>query len=453
MWSQLVFLSVLILTTYFAVRRYRRILRNIRLGKDYELTGSKSARWKNTFLIAFGQKKMFKNILPAFLHLFIYVAFLFTQIELIEIFVDGLSGKHRVFSGSLGFVYTFLINFIEALSLLALIATVIFLWRRNLLKIPRFTKPELKGWPTKDANIILIGEILLITGIFTMNGADGILQTRGAEGYPDTGHLLLSSLFGQTFFDGFGTSQLILLERGGWWLHLMVVFGFILYLPHSKHLHIVLAFPNTWYASLDNKGKISNMPEIEKEVRSMLGLAVETDTDSDMSGEIPEFGAKEVFDLKWKNILDAYSCTECGRCTAACPANQTGKKLSPRKIMMDVRDRAEEIGTNLDSGSLEWIKDSLKAEHAVLTPASYDDGKSLFDYISPEEIHACTTCNACVEACPVQINPLDIIVQMRRHEILTQSTGPSDWLPLFNSLENNGAAWSMSASRDAWTKS
>jgi heterodisulfide reductase subunit C len=434
----------------FAAKRYWRIRRNILLGRDIELVGDNSQRWKNVFLIAFGQKKMFKNFLPAILHLFIYVAFLFTQIELIEIIVDGFSGAHRVFAISLGPVYTVLINFIEILSLLALVATVIFLLRRNVVKVNRFQKPEMKGWPRKDANIILIGEILLIAGIFSMNSADGLLQSRGIANYPDTGHLYLSSILGQNLLGLISTESLIYLERFGWWLHIMVVFGFLVYLPYSKHLHIVLAFPNTWYASLEPKGKIDNMPEVEREVRSMLGLAQETEMGS--SEEIPEFGAKDIFDLKWKNILDAYSCTECGRCTAACPANITGKKLSPRKIMMDVRDRAEEIGWNIDRGNTEFIRNDKKSEDTVLDGSNYDDGKSLFDYITPEEIHACTTCNACVEACPVQINPLDIIMQMRRHEILSQSAGPTEWLPMFNSLENMGAVWQMSEPRDSWTK-
>jgi len=229
------------------------------------------------------------------------------------------------------------------------------------------------------------------------------------------------------------TAALIGVERFGWWLHILTVFGFLCYLPYSKHLHIVVAFPNTWYARTAPKGKMENMPEIQREVRLMMGL---DQPDPNASTELPEFGANDVFSLSWRNVLQAYSCTECGRCTAACPASITGKKLSPRKIMMDVRDRAEEIGYNLD--------------HQKFTLENYDDGKSLFDRITPEELHACTTCNACVEECPVLINPLDIILQMRRHEILTQSAGPGDWLPMFNAIENNGAAWAMSDERDAW---
>jgi heterodisulfide reductase subunit C len=283
-----------------------------------------------------------------------------------------------------------------------------------------------------------------------MNSADTILQSREIANYPETGHLYLSSILGQNLLTQYSTESLIYLERFGWWLHILVVFGFLVYLPYSKHLHIILAFPNTWYSSLEPNGKIDNMPEIEREVRSMLGLSQESE--NIQMDVIPEFGAKDIFDLKWKNILDAYSCTECGRCTSACPANITGKKLSPRKIMMDVRDRAEEIGRNLDSGDSNFIQTDKKVEDAILSPKNYNDGKSLFDYITPEEIHACTTCNACVEACPVMINPLDIIMQMRRHEILSQSAGPTEWLPMFNSLENMGAVWQMSEPRDSWTK-
>lgn len=450
--SSIVFALIFAVTGFLAFKRYKRIRRNICFGREKTINDRPLERWKNVLLVAFGQKKMFKNWMPAILHLFIYVAFLFTQIELIEIIVDGFSGKHRVFARSLGGFYTLLINFIEVLSLLALVATVVFLARRNLLKVPRFTNPEMKGWPSLDANIILLGEILLIVGIFCMNSADGVLQSRGVEGYPQTGRLWLSSELASLSMLNMSNEALIVMERLGWWLHILVVFGFLLYLPYSKHLHILLAFPNTWYASLEPKGKMSNMPEVESEVRSMLGLSDGSNAEpQEMAYEdIPEFGAKDVFGLSWKNIMDAYSCTECGRCTASCPANQTGKKLSPRKIMMDVRDRAEEVGKNIDTGNIQFIKAEKRADGVKLSRENYDDGKSLFDLISPEELHACTTCNACVEACPVMINPLDIILQMRRYEILTLSSGPSEWMPMFNSLENSGSVWQMSESREAW---
>lgn len=436
--GQIIFIVLLAGGFFYAFTKFKRIYENIRLGKDYELVQNSSERWRNTFLVAFGQKKMFKRWIPATLHAFIYVAFLFTQIEFIEIIIDGVAGMHRVFANPLGLIYTLLINTIEILSLLALIATVIFLWRRNLLKIPRFHKPEMKGWPTLDGNIILYLEILLVVSIFMMNGADTLLQKIDPANYPDTGHLVLSTWFGNQFLTGFDQSSLSIIERTGWWLHFLTVLGFLNYLPISKHLHIFLAFPNVYFANLRSRGEMNNMPEIMNEVKSMMGLIPEGDMEADMGAELPEFGAKDIFDLKWKNILDAYSCTECGRCTSVCPANLTGKKLSPRKILMDIRDRAEEVGKNIQSG--QNSKDA------------YDDGKSLFDYISKEELHACTTCNACVEACPIMINPMEPILEMRRYEILTESAGPADWLPMFTSIENSGSVWQVPDEREKWMK-
>lgn len=429
----LLFILVLGVTGWYAWKGYGRVWRNIQLGKPENVTGDRAERWRNVLLVALGQQKMFKNWIPAVLHLFIYLAFVVTQVELIEIFIDGLSGSHRFFAPALGGFYTFVISFIEILSALAFVATVVFLARRNLLRLPRFWKAEMKGWPFRDANLILLGEIILIIGIFSMNGADKVLQSRGLEHYHTTGAFAMSSWLGPALFGHMGDSALVAVERFGWWLHALTVFGFICYLPYSKHLHILLAFPNTWYARLAPKGEMENMPEIQKEVRIMMGL---DQPDENTSADLPEFGANDVFSLSRLNILQAYSCTECGRCTAACPANLTGKKLSPRKVMMDVRDRADEVG--------------LKIETEKTKPGNYNDGKSLFDRITPEELHACTTCNACVEACPVLINPLDIILKMRRYEILTLSAGPGDWLPMFNAIENNGAAWAMSEGRDAW---
>ncbi len=448
--SQIIFAVVAILAFGWAFRQFMRVRRNILLGQDEEITGDTSLRWKNVLLIAFGQKKMFKNWIPATLHLFIYVAFLMTQIELIEILIDGFFGVHRFFATYLGGLYTLIINFIELLSIGAFVATIIFLARRNLLKIPRFVKPEMKGWPTLDANLILFAEILLLIGIFSMNGADIVLQERDPVHYTDTGFLAVSSWMGPALFGSLSDSTLMVIERAGWWLHILVVFAFLNYLPSSKHLHIMLAFPNTYFAKLEEKGKMENMPEIMNEVKSMMGLNGDGAEEMPMEEEIPEFGANDVFGLSWRNVLGAYACTECGRCTANCPANITGKKLSPRKIMMDVRDRAEEIGKNLDSGNLEFVKADQKASATQLTKENYDDGKSLFDYISREEIHACTTCNACVEACPILIDPLNIILKLRRYEILTESAGPSEWLPMFNSIENGGSAWAVPDARDKW---
>lgn len=436
--GQIIFIILAIVVFYIAFGRFNQIRKNILLGIDEKIEGDSPQRWKNVLLIAFGQKKMFKNWIPAFFHFFIYAAFLLTQIELIEIFLDGGFGFHRFFANKIGGLYPFIINLIEILSVGAFIATIIFLSRRNLLRLPRFTKPEMKGWPSMDANLILMGEILLLIGIFSMNGADVLLQAQFPDHYVSTGYLFISSSLGPLLFGSLDAGTLHIIERFGWWLHISVVFGFILYLPISKHLHIFLSFPNVYYAKLTPKAKMENMPEIMNEVKSMFGLPVETNTTMNPD-VIPVFGANDVTSLSWKNNLDAFSCTECGRCTAQCPANLTGKKLSPRKIMMDVRDRATEVGAYL-------IANKVSKEE-------FNDGKSLFDYISREEIHACTTCNACVEACPVLINPLDIILKLRRYEILTESAGPADWVPMFNSIENAGSPWPMSVERDAWTRS
>jgi heterodisulfide reductase subunit C len=434
MHEQIIFLILCILSFGFAAKRFYAISRNINLGVDWAPTSTPLEKWKNVVFIAFGQKKMFTKWLPATLHLFIYVAFIFTQIELIEILVDGITGSHRIFLPILGSFYLFIINFIEVLSLLALIGTFIFLARRNLLKIPRFQSVELKGWPAIDALIILLAEIVLVTFIFMMNSADVALHQESYQ--------FILSGFLVPLLQDFDTNTLHLLERVGWWGHIIVVLGFIIYLSYSKHLHIIFAFINTYYANTQPRGKIENMPAIMDEVKSLLGIS----ESSNDTNQLPDFGSNDVFNLSWKNILDAYTCTECGRCTEVCPANMTGKKLSPRKIMMDIRDRADEVGKKLDSGDVAFCQD----KNLPLSPTNFSDGLSLFSQISPEEIHACTTCNACVEACPVLINPLEPIIKMRRYEILTLSAGPADWVPLFNSLENNQAAWSLSTERSAW---
>ena len=450
--GSVIFAVVALVAFGYAGYQFSKIRRNILLGKDADIEpGRAGERWKNVLLIAFGQKKMFKRWIPAVFHLFIYVAFLFTQIELIEIIIDGLFSQHRFFADKLGGFYGFLISFIEVLSVLAFVATLIFLIRRNALKIPRLRKPELKGWPKLDANLILIFEIILLIGIFSMNGADMVLQERGAAGYPDTGNLAFSQFLGPMLFDGLSNGQLVIVERFGWWLHLIMVFVFLNYLPISKHLHILMAFPNTYYARLEPKGEMDNMPDVMNEVKSMMDPEAAFD-ESAMEEELPTFGANDIFDLSWKHLLGAYTCTECGRCTAVCPANITGKKLSPRKIVMNVRDRMEEVGKKLDSGNPEFIAEDKRGEGVVLAKENFDDGRSLFDYITREELHACTTCNACVEACPVQINPLEPILAMRRYEILTESAGPSDWVPMFTAIENTGTVWSVNDDREAWTR-
>ena len=449
------FAAVALIGFGYAAFQFSKLRRNVLLGQDEALEVAPGERFWNMFLVAFGQKKMFKRWIPAVLHLFIYVAFLFTQIELVEILVDGFTSGHRTFLGALGGLYTVILNTIEVLSVLALIATVAFLIRRNALYIPRFHKPEMEGWPHKDANIILYLEIVLVLAIITMNGTDVVLQGRGEAAYHDTGTLAVSSWLGPMLFGGLENGTLIVLERIGWWVHFLVVLAFLNYLPISKHLHILLAFPNTYFARLKPKGEMANMPDVQKEVQSMLDPDAAFD-ESAMTEELPEFGAKDVTDLSWLDVLGGYACTQCGRCTAECPANITGKKLSPRKIMMDIRTRAEEIGEKLDSGSAEYISASAKTaaeaagETAVLTKDNFDDGRSLFDLITREEIHACTTCQACVEACPININPLEPILKLRRYEILTESAGPGDWVPMFTAIENGGSAWAIPDARDKW---
>lgn len=425
--------AVLLLVGFgFFAKNALQIRSNILLGRDINRSENSAERWKNMLLVAFGQKKMFTRPISALLHFAIYAAFVITQIELIEIIVDGLSGHHRVFRDALGGFYTFIISFIELLSFLALIATVIFLARRNLLKLPRFTMSELKGWPTKDANLILIMEIVLVTCIFSMNGADEALFRNGASHYSEASGsfgFLISSFLGEYVFAGMSIDALHIIERVGWWGHILMVFAFLNYLPYSKHLHIVLAFPNTYYANLESKGKFTNMEAVTNEVKLMLDPSADPFAAAADPSAVPQrFGAKDVADLSWKNLLDAYTCTECGRCTSSCPANITGKKLSPRKIMMDTRDRLTEVGENIKKHG----KD-------------YQDGKSLLgDYISEEEIWACTSCNACVQECPINIDPLSIIVDLRRFLVMEESKMPTELTGMLTNIENNGAPWQFS---------
>jgi len=414
-----------------------KVRSNILLGKDLKINDRKGERWKVMALVALGQKKMFARPIPALLHLCLYAAFVITQIELIEIIADGLTGNHRMFHGALGGFYTFMVSFIEILSVLAFIATVFFLSRRNLLKLPRLNMKELAGWPKKDANIILIAEIVLICFIFMMNGADEVLYSQGKSHLEGQGSLgfSISSLIGPAIFGTVSEHGLHLIERIGWWGHIAMVFGFLNYLPYSKHFHIVLAFPNTWYSNLEKKGKFTNMESVTAEVKLMMDPNADPYAAAPADAEPQRFGAKDVTDLTWKNLLDAYTCTECGRCTSACPANQTGKLLSPRKIMMDTRDRMVELGAGIRKNG----KD-------------FNDGKSLIgDYISEEEIWACTSCNACVQECPVNIDPLSIIIDLRRFLVMEESKMPSELTGMLTNIENNGAPWQFSpADRLNW---
>lgn len=419
---QVIFLIIIGLTGYFLWKRISKIRANVNLGRPVDRSDRKPERLKQMLLVAFGQKKMFKRIVPAILHLFLYVGFLVINLEVLEFVIDGIFGTHRIFAPYLGSLYPIPMNIFEFLALAVIVSCLIFLFRRNILKVKRFHAQEMTRWPKLDANLILVIEIFLMCAIMTMNAADQVLQTRVEAGYTQTGTFFFSS-FLMPLFEGLETGTLIIIERLAWWLHIIGILGFAIYITYSKHLHIALAFPNTYYARLTPKTEMANMPEVTNEVKMMLGL--NQDGASEPPGEIARFGAKDVNDLHWKNLLDAYSCTECGRCTAECPANITGKKLSPRKIMMDTRDRMEDIRRDLDKGG-----------------KGLEDGKSLLDaYITREELNACTTCTACIEACPVSIDPLSIILQMRRYVAMEESKAPAQWNAMFSNIETNFAPW------------
>lgn len=409
--QEILFILVLLGAAGLFARKTREIRRNIRLGKPGEPVSDRGRRWRRTLVYALGQKRLFRYPLVGVLHFFIYIGFIIINLEILEIVLDGVLGTHRIFSGFMGGWYAPFIDAFEVLAVLVLVACVAFLARRNVLRVRRLNTSDLAGWPREDANIILVTEIILMGLFLTMNAADG--------GYLISGLLPI------------GRSEGLALTC--WWLHIVGVLAFLNYLPYSKHFHIILGFPNTYYAPLEPPGEMTNMPEVQKEVDYVFHPE-----NAPVGATPPEhFGAKDVFQLSRLQLLQAYSCTECGRCSAACPANQTGKKLSPRKIMMDTRDRMEEVGRNIDAnGSFQ------------------DDGKTLLhSYITPEELRACTSCNACVQECPVSISPLSIILELRRSLVMEESSAPAEWNSMFSNIENNFAPWKFSPDeRGRWAE-
>ena len=429
--QQAFFILTAIAAIWLFSARMAAIRRNILLGLPEDYSDQPARRWKNLLLLALGQKKMFKNPLVALMHLVIYAGFIIINLEVLEILLDGILGTHRLFSAALGHSYSLLINGFECLAAGVIGVCLVFLSRRNIIRLKRFTSGDLAGWPRSDANYILCIEIVLMTLFLTMNAADTLLQSRGYGHYGQhlTGDFLLSHHL-HPLLGSLSSTELVLLERTCWWLHILGIFAFLNYLPFSKHLHILLAFPNAYYARLWPEGRMRNMPAIQQEVR----YAMQPELAPTEAAPTPSFGAKDVFGLSWRNLLDAYSCTECGRCSSACPANQTGKILSPRKIMMDTRDRLEEVGSNIRANGV-----------------FKDDGRNLLSYIGTEALRACTTCNACVEECPVSISPLEIILEMRRSLVMEDSNAPQEWNAMFSNVENNFAPWKFSPQdRDQW---
>ena len=408
-------------------RNVKKINRNIQLGREINRSDRSNERWGNMARIALGQSKMVKRPLAGILHIVVYIGFILINIELLEIVVDGIFGTHRIFAPYLGGFYNILIGSFEILAALVLVAVIIFWCRRNVIRIQRFWKDEMKGWPKLDADLILYFEVVLMGLFLTMNGADLAIQSN----FPDAPHYMQAgafpvSKFLMPLFEGVDLSSLILIERSAWWMHIIGIFIFLNYLYYSKHLHILLAFPNTYFANLNPKGQFGNNPNVTAEVQLMMDPNADPYAATDEAAEVEKFGASDVMDLNRIQLLNAYTCTECGRCTSECPANQTGKKLSPRKIMMDTRDRLTEVGDNIDKNKGTFVA----------------DGKQLLgDYISHEELWACTSCNACVEACPVNIDPLSIIMDMRQYLVMEESAGPSDLNNMMSNIENNGAPW------------
>jgi len=421
----IIFLIILITGIGYFTRNVKKLLRNINLGRGEMPADNKSQRFKNMTRIALGQTKMVVRPIAGFLHVIVYLGFIIINIEVLEIIIDGIFGTHRVFA-PLGKVYNILIASFEVLALLVILAVVIFWLRRNIIRIKRFIKPEMKGWPKMDADLILYIELVLMILFLTMNAADYQLQLLDTPHYTKAG-LFPVSQFITSVFEGMSVNGIILVERIAWWMHIVGILAFLNYLYYSKHLHILLAFPNTYYGKLTKQGQFTNLEAVTKEVKLMMDPNADPFAAPAEDAPPPDkFGASDVMDLSKVQLLNAYTCTECGRCTSECPANLTGKKLSPRKIMMDTRDRLEEVGNNLNANKGEFI----------------DDGRQLLgDFISPEELWACTSCNACVEACPVSIDPLSIIISMRQYLVMEQSAAPSELNVMMGNIENNGAPW------------
>lgn len=423
-----IFFAVLLVIGFgYFYKNIQKIIRNIKLGKDVNRNDNSSQRWNNMAMIALGQSKMVKRPVAGILHIIVYVGFVIINIELLEIIIDGLFGTHRVFS-ALGSLYNVLIGSFEILAFLVLVAVIAFYIRRNIIKLKRFVNSDLKDWSKSDANYILYFEIVLMSLFLLMNAADYHLQNipGGFGHYHQAGSFPISQ-FLAPIFNGVSENLVMIIERSAWWMHIIGILIFLNYLYFSKHLHILLAFPNTYFADLNAKGKVDNLESVTNEVKLMMDPNADPFAAPANPDAVPsKFGASDVHDLNWVQLLNAYTCTECGRCTSSCPANQTGKKLSPRKIMMDTRDRLEEVGKNID------------ANNGIFVP----DNKSLLnDYITTEELWACTSCNACVEECPVNISPLSIILDMRRYLVMEQSAAPMSLNAMMTNIENNGAPW------------
>jgi heterodisulfide reductase subunit C len=429
--SSIIFIVLLASGSFLFYKNVAKIRRNVLLGKEINRSDNSSERWKLMSLVAIGQSKMIVRPTAAIMHILVYVGFVIINIEVIEIIIDGIFGTHRVLSFT-GVLYDFLIASFEWLAFGVIIGCIVFFIRRNSIKLKRFMSKELVGWPRSDANYILITEVLLMSAFLIMNSTDYLLQSRGYDHYITAGSFPISSMI-SPLFASMSDASLVMLERGSWWFHIIGIMAFLNYLPYSKHFHILLAFPAVYFSNLKPKGAFNNLAAVTNEVKLML----------DPNAAIPpppetplKFGAKDVLDLNWKQLMDAYTCTECGRCTSNCPANQTGKLLSPRKILMDTRDRLTEVGKNIDLNKGTFV----------------DDGKALLgNYISEEELWACNTCNACTESCPINLDPLAVIMDLRQYLVMEQSNAPAALNGMFTNIENNGAPWQFSpADRLNW---